>query len=161
MFLLLACYPLIYGNVLHTSLANAKLQMRSLAMRETASAVVNLALTLVLVGYYQMGAIGAASSTFIVYGLGSILFFWPFGKGMAGATWREVWSEILLPGLMPFVAAFLAMTLLAMTYPVGSWVDILLNAMMGTSVYFVILWLVAKPVDKSQVREAMFWMRRR
>ena len=68
MFLLLACYPLIYGNVLHTSLANAKIQMRSLAMRETASAVVNLALTLVLVGYYQMGAIGAASATFIVYG---------------------------------------------------------------------------------------------
>ena len=39
LFLLLACYPIVYGNILHTSLANAKIRIRSLAIRESASAV--------------------------------------------------------------------------------------------------------------------------
>ncbi len=131
MFLLLACYPVIYGNILHTSLANAKIRMRSLAIREAVSAVVNLMLTLLLVGHFQMGAVGAATATFIVYGLGSILLFWPFGKGMVDATWREVWTDILLPGIMPFSTAVVVMLLLASYYSVTSWTTLVVNSVLG------------------------------
>lgn len=156
MFLLLACYPIVYGNILHTSLANAKKLMRSLAIRETVSAVVNILLTLLLVGYYQMGAIGAATATFIVYGLGSILLFWPFGKSMVGATWAEVWGEILLPGLMPFFSALLVMIAFVMFYPVETWTGIVVNTLLGALVYIVVIWLFAKDIDKSQLRAVLF-----
>lgn len=152
MILLLACYPIVYGNILHTSLASAKIRMRSLAIRESVSAGLNLLLTLFLVGYYQMGAIGAATSTFIVYGLGSILLFWPFGKGMVNAAWPEVWKNVLLPGIMPFMSALSVMKLLAMLYPVGTWSAIVVNAMLGSIVYLVVLWLVAKDIDRSQFK---------
>jgi len=156
LFLLLATYPIIYGNILHTSLANAKIRMRSLAIRETVSAVVNLLLTLLLVGYYQMGAIGAATATFIVYGLGSILLFWPFGKGMVDATWTEIWDDILFPGIMPFFGAVLVMMLCVMFYPVDTWGGLAINAMLGICAYVFIIWLVAKEIDKSQFIDIVF-----
>ncbi|MES9903805.1 MAG: polysaccharide biosynthesis C-terminal domain-containing protein, partial [Sedimenticola sp.] len=155
MFLLLACYPVIYGNILYTSLANAKIRMRSLAIREAVSAVVNLMLTLLLVGHFQMGAVGAATATFIVYGLGSILLFWPFGKGMVDATWREVWTDILLPGIMPFATAVVVMLLLASYYSVTSWIALVVNSVLGSIIYFVVLWFMAKEIDKSQFREVL------
>lgn len=155
LILLLACYPIVYGNILHTSLANAQIRMRSLALRESISAGANLSLTLLLVGYYQLGAVGAAIATFIVYGLGSILLFWPLGKGMAGATWREVWREILFPGIVPFLTVLAIMKLLALLYPALTWVAILFHAWLGVSLYLVILWFVAKDVDRSQLQQGL------
>ena len=159
LFLLLACYPIVYGNILQTVLANAKVRMRSLALREAISAGVNLLLTLVLVGHYQMGAVGSATATFIVYGLGSILLFWPFGKGMVEATWSEVWRDILWPGITPFFVAFAVMKVLAWHYPVISWATIAVNAMLGATAYVLVMWLVAKDVDKSQVKEVLHKLR--
>jgi O-antigen/teichoic acid export membrane protein len=155
MFLLLGCYPIVYGNILHRLLAVAKIRMRSMAIRESISAVVNLALTLVLVGYYQMGAVGSAISTFVVYGLGSILLFWPFGKNMVGVTWSEIWTEIFLPGILPFIAALLSMKLLAINYSAISWLGIAVNSIFGACVYLLVLWFVAKDIDKSQFRDTV------
>ncbi len=154
-FLLLACYPIVYGNILYCSLASAKIRMRSLAIRESASAAANLLLSILLVGYYQLGAIGAAMATFVVYGLGSILLFWPFGKGMVAATWLEVWSNILKPGILPFIAALVVMKSLETSYPAESWVAIGANALLGTVVYLIAIWFVAKEVDKSQFKDAL------
>ena len=155
LFVLLACYPIVYGNILHASLANAKIRMRSLAVRESISASLNLMLTLFLVGYFQMGALGAATATFVVYGLGSILLFWPFGKGMVDATWAEIWTNILLPGIVPFSAALVAMILLNSYYPASSWLAIAVSSVFGAIVYLVVVWLVAKENDKTQFSAAM------
>ena len=62
--LLLLTYPFVYGNILHTSLANAKLKMRGLAIRESISTFGNIALTLLFVGPMQLGATGSALVTF-------------------------------------------------------------------------------------------------
>lgn len=155
LFLLLACYPMIYGNILHSSLANAKLKMRSLALRESVSALLNLSLTLMLVGYYGMGAIGSAIATFIVYGLGSILIFWPFGRGMVRATRSEVWREIVLPGITPFLLALLLMKLLAISFPVVSWFDIAASAALGCCLYLTVVWFVAKDIDRTQFKNVL------
>jgi O-antigen/teichoic acid export membrane protein len=161
MFLLLAGFPVFYGNILHTSLANAKVRMRSLAIRESISAVIFLSLTMVLVGHYQLGAIGVAATTFIVYGLGSTLIYWPFGKGMVGATWTEIGKDVLLPGSVPFVAALLVMKLLVLSYPVQSWSGIAINSMFGGAIYIGALWFVAKDIDKSQFRDALHKLARK
>lgn len=155
MILLLACYPIVYGNILHTSLAHAKIRMKSLALRESASALINLILTLILVGKFQMGAIGAATSTFIVYGLGSIVIFWPFGKGMVNATWQEIWSDVFLPGIMPLFSAVLVMSVLAAQFPTDSLMSIGFNVLLGSLAYLLILWFCAKDNDKMQLKAAI------
>ena len=155
LFLLLACYPIVYGNILHASLANAKIRMRSLAIRESVSAIVNLMLTLLLVGYFQLGALGAAAATFVVYGLGSILLFWPFGKEMVNATWREIWTNILLPGITPFSAALVVMILLNTYFAASSWTAIAVNSAFGAIIYLAVVWLVAKENDRAQFKQAL------
>ena len=155
MFLLLACYPITYGNLIHGLLANAKLRMRGLAIRELVSTVAYLFLSLLFVGYYHLGAIGVAMATFVVYGLGSILLLWPFGKGMVGASWAEIWSDILIPGILPFFSALMVMKLVDIAYPVESWANIGLSALLGVVVYFTAIWFVAKEVDKSQIKHAL------
>jgi len=155
MFLLLACYPIVYGNLLHGPLATAKALVRLQAIRESISAVLSLFLTLLLVGYYQLGAVGAAISTFLVYGLGSLVLFWPFGKGMVGATWSDVWNNIFMPGIIPFCATLATMKLLTWNYPATSWSAIAVNSIAGAFVYLIVVWIVAKEVDKAQFRDAL------
>ncbi|MDH3464313.1 MAG: hypothetical protein OES26_00115 [Gammaproteobacteria bacterium] len=155
LFLLLAVYPIVYGNILHSVIATAKIRVRSLAIRNSVSTAANLPLTLLLVGHYQLGAIGAAAATFVTYGLGSLLLLWPFGKHIAGATWPEVWREILLPGFPPFFAALLVMNGLVGAFPAETWATLALNAFMGTCAYFTVLWFMMKDIDKRQLKEAL------
>jgi len=161
MLLLLGWYPIFYGNVLHTELAKAQIRMRSLAIRDVISASCNLMLTVILVGYYQMGAIGAAAATFVTHGLGSMLLLWPFGMRMVGAAWSEVRQDILLPGLAPFLIAMVTMEGTAVVFPVQSWLILGLNVAIGSCVYLVIVWFVMKEVDKRQFQEFVRYIRER
>lgn len=155
MVLLLACFPFVYGNLLQRPLAAAKKRMRSLAYREVFSATLNLTLTLIFVGMYHMGAIGSALATFLVYGIGSLFIFLPFGKSLVNVTWREVWTEIFQPVLFPFVMALLSMQLLLSYMPAETWLAIFSNSVAGGIVYLIVLWLVSKDLDKAQFRTVM------
>lgn len=150
MFFLLGCYPIIYGNILHTVLAQAQLRMFSLAWRNSISAAANLLLSLLLVGYYQLGAVGAAVAMFVTYGLGSLLLLWPFGKQLADTSWQEIWSEILLPGISPFLVSSMAMYGIGVLHPVDTWTALLLNSGFGGCVYLTVLWLATKHIDRRQ-----------
>lgn len=155
MLLLLATYPFVYGTIIDRAIAIAKNRMRSLAVREVLSAVINLSLTLLFVGWYQMGAIGSAFATFLVYGVGYVFVFVPLGKQMIGASWSEIWSEIYQPGLVPFLMALLTMQILSLITHIESWVDVILNSLIGGVVYLMILWQVLKDVDKQQLQSVL------
>jgi 3-polyprenyl-4-hydroxybenzoate decarboxylase len=53
------------------------------------------------------------------------------------------------------------MKVLSMFYPVETWVDIGVNAMLGASLYMVVVWLVAKDIDKFQLSEVWHSLARR
>lgn len=153
--LLLGCAPFIYGNILQRPLASAKKRIRSLAFRELFSAVINLSLTFLFVGFYNMGAIGSAMATFLVYGIGSLFVFWPFGKSMVNATWGEVWVDIMFPGIVPFIFAAGAMYGILQLYPALTWLDLAINAFFGTMVYFFVMWFTMKDIDKAELKSAL------
>lgn len=153
--LLIACYPILYGNILIKQLANARLMVRGMAIRESVSTGFNLLLTLVLVGYYQLGALGSAIATFIAYGLGSIVLYWPFGTMMAGVRLAEVFSEILLPGLTPFFLTYLLMLMADQVFIIDQWLEILANSIFGGLVYLIAVWIMAKDIDRHQFKDAL------
>lgn len=155
LLILLATYPFVYGTIIERVIAAAKKRMRSLALREVLSATLNLSLTLLFVGWYEMGAIGSALATFLIYGIGSVVIFMPFGKAMMRVTWAEIWYEIFKPGLIPFFTALLTMKIILIFISAQTWIAIAINSFFGGLVYLMVLWLVSKDVDKLQFRHSM------
>lgn len=153
--LLLMCFPIYYGNILYKTLADAKNRMRSLAIREVISTVLNVSLTIFLVSYYNLGAIGSALATFIVFGLGGFFIYWPLGRELSGATWSEVWRDILFPGVTPFVMTVLFLLTVSQVFDVKSWVDIFFAGASGVIVYLPLVWFLANDSDRSVIRSVV------
>lgn len=152
LLLLLACYPLVYGNALYTVLANAKVQMKSMAIRESLSSLLNLGLTIVLIGYFGMGAVGSALATFLIYGLGSLAIFIPFGKDMAGATWPEYIRQTAIPGVIPFFTTSAMLKVLDLMRPAEFWADIFFYSLLGGVLYLAMVWVIANEHDRLQFK---------
>ncbi len=108
MALLLLTFPLTYGNVMMPQLAYAKGEMRGPALGAFFTQVINLGLTMYLVGPRQMGAVGAALSLVIVVGISQPLVFWPMGLRLARVDFGRWARETLRPGFGPCLAGLIA-----------------------------------------------------
>ena len=145
--LLLLCFPIYYGNLLYKTLATAMNRMRSMALRELTSTALNLSLTIVLVRYYDMGAIGAAIATLVVFGFGGIFIYWPLGKELSGVTKKEIFKDIIFPGLSPFLLTVLFLSIISRFFEIEEWIDIIIAASCGAVVYLLALCAVANQSD--------------
>ncbi len=151
--LLLMCFPIYYGNILYKTLADAKNRMKSLAIRELVSTTLNVSLTIFLVGYYDLGAIGSALATFIVFGVGGFIIYWPLGMELSGVSWREAWHEIIFPGLSPFILTLLFLFVVYKVVDIASWFDIFIaGAIGGLIVYLPSVWFFANASDQQVIR---------
>lgn len=159
--LLLACYPFLYGNILYTVLANAKNQMKPLAIREFISVIANICLTILFVSHYNMGAIGSATATFICYGIGSIFIYWPFGKSMVNASWQEIFRNIIAPGVLPFAIFLSTLFFINNANPAKSWFDIFSYSALGSLIYFIAIWFASLDSDRAQAIDLISTLRKR
>jgi membrane protein EpsK len=152
MVLLLLLAPITYGNAVCGVLAEAAGKVRMLSLISLLASGANLALTVCLVAGAQMGSIGSALGTFITFGLGSIFLYWPFGRRLANATWAQILSSLLVPGLMPSLAAGVVMMAWKHVYAVQGWGDLALRGMSGSAVYVLVLVVFClKREDREQV----------
>jgi len=94
-------------------------------------------------------------ATFTTYGLGSILLFWPFGRSLASATWVEIGSQIIAPGIAPFCSAVIVIKLSSVYFTTDSWSAIAYSVMAGVFVYLIVLWSVAKDIDREQFKAVL------
>lgn len=99
--LLLATYPMSYGNLMIGCLAIATAQMRTISIVSIAVQVVNLIITFILVGKMGLGAIGSALATFIVTIFIQPFLMVPIAVKMADSTVSEWFKCSLLPGIIP------------------------------------------------------------
>lgn len=137
--LLMATFPLAYGNVMLPHIARAKAQMRAWAIRAIVIHTTNLALTLYLVGARKMGAVGSALATFTVYLVFEPLFYWPLGLRLAGVEVRTWFNETLKLGFLPgLVAVPIWLTLQAVIRP-ATWSGLALCALVGSAVFLYCL----------------------
>jgi O-antigen/teichoic acid export membrane protein len=101
MALLLLLYPIVYGNVMMPHLAHAKATMRPWAIRSAIINITRLLLSIYMVGFAGLGAIGAALASVIVMLIFEPLLNWPFGLKLAGVKFLTWFKQTLMPGLLP------------------------------------------------------------
>lgn len=160
MVLLLAVFPVAYGHVMLGHLANATAQMRSWTLRAVAVQLVNLALTLYLVGVLGMGAVGSALGTFLSMTLLWPVLNWPLGLRLVGLGWGRWFRETLVPGLVPAVVSAVVCFTLKFTVAPATWLALGLCAAAAMAVHGAVLWRFclqpADRVDLAAVRTSLF-----
>ncbi len=158
--LLLATFPIGYGNVMLSHLAIAKARLRTWALCACAMQSGNLALTLYFVGVAHMGARGSALATFIVGALGHPFLLCPLGLRLAGVHWRAWLRETLLPGFLPGLAGAAAWLSLQMLLHPSSWASLGGCVGCGWLVYLGGLFVFAlRPIDKVELSRVVAKLR--
>jgi O-antigen/teichoic acid export membrane protein len=147
--LLMATFPLAYGNVMFPHIARAKAEIRSWAIRAIIIHVSNLILTLYLVGVRKMGAVGSALGTFTTCLVFEPLFYWPLGLRMAGVDWRTWVRETLWPGFLPGLVAVPVWLVLQRLVEPRSWLGVVSCVLVGSAVFlFCVLRFALQDADR-------------
>jgi len=137
--LLMATFPIAYGNVMLPHIARAQARMRAWAIRALIIHTTNLVLTLYLVGVRKMGAVGSALGTFTVYLVFEPLFYWPLGLRLAGVEPRTWFNETLRLGFLPSLVAVPVWLILQVVVRPDSWLSLGLCVLVGSGCFLFCL----------------------
>jgi O-antigen/teichoic acid export membrane protein len=151
MILLLLGFPFTYPTLLFFSIANARGDVRPVALRALVAQLANLGLTLVLVGYYQFGAVGSAAATFVVLITAHPLMYWRQALRTLNIKWRRFVTESLLPGLLPTVGGACAGYLSLQLIGESSVARVLIGMPLCMLAYAVALFFALKPADRADL----------
>ncbi len=152
MMLLLAAFPVAYGNVMLPKIAQATAQLRPLAIRTVFMQALNLALTLYFVWGRGMGAVGSAWATFLVVTFVYPAMNWPLGWRLAGVGWREWLRETVGPGLLPGAGATIVCLGLQEMAPPQTWLSLGAYVTAGAACYVMLLFVFClQPVDRQDL----------
>jgi O-antigen/teichoic acid export membrane protein len=153
--LLLATYPLIYANVMMANIAIATAQVRPLALRAIVVQMINLLLTLYLVGVRGMGAVGSALGTFLamilIYPVASITL----GLRLADVSFGKWLRETIWPGLLPSIAGAGVWIILKIAVKPSSWLGLAGCVVFGLLCYVVVLLFCLNPDDRNNLRKVL------
>jgi Na+-driven multidrug efflux pump len=150
MIILLLGVPLTFPTIVLSQVCIARGDVRPIAIRNLWIQLGNLALTLVLVGIFQMGALGSATATLIAFAVGYPLLFWPFAIQILNISWRRFFREVLVPGLLPAGAAacsgFLCSEFISSTV-----LRVAIGLLICGTVYTIAVIAVLRPIDRADV----------
>ena len=138
MTILLAQYPFVFTSLLLPSIAEARNELRGLTLISIGRNVVNVVLSIYLVGFAGLGAVGAALAGLIT-AVGSQAFYMPLGIRLSGISWRRWWRETVLLGCAPAVAAVPAWLAARYVLRPTSWIELAGAFAIGAFVYVVVL----------------------
>ena len=156
MALLLVIFPISYGNVMMSHIAMAKAQIRQWSKRAVVIHTTNLLLTLFLVGYLKMGAVGSALGTLTIYCVFEPLFYWPLGLKLANVDIRTWLKETIKPGLLPSLITMPALMILRIVAMPDTWLNLGICAFYGFLIYIIILLAFCmQPQDYKDMRQIL------
>lgn len=148
MILLLLGFPFIYLGMMFVRIVYAKGDLRGVAIRSIIIQAGNLLLTLVLVGWYGLGAIGSATATLAAFVVGYPCLFWPLAQRTLELSWRRFFVETLFPGLLPSVVAGFAGLIVAEFVP-SLIARVIVGVLVCLTTYAVTVVCVMRPVDRA------------
>ncbi len=160
--LLLLGFVATYPGRMIFQLSAAIGNVRPVAKVAIAIAVFNLFATLLLVGPFQLGAIGSAASTGLSFLILTPLLTWPIAVRELGVSWSQFLWQTLVPALTP-AAVSLAVGFVYLqidTHP--SVHRLLVGAPLVLFVYLIALAVVLKKADRSDLKQVarVFTLRR-
>lgn len=156
LILFLARFPLAFGNIVAPMIATARSRLRGWVTLELASQLINVGLTIVLVGAYHMGCVGSALASLVV-----ALVFFPFqvnvGVRLAETTWRDWCLCVMAPGLFPALVAA-APGAVAVRYTViDTWTEVgLVSSLIGVVYTLVAAIVVARRTEDRKMMIEMW-----
>lgn len=149
MALLLGTLILIYGRSWHVKVATATGNIKQLMIWQTISQGCNLALTFVLVGWLQFGALGSALATFAITAVFQFAVFWPLALIQTGISFQRFWSSTLFPGLLPAAMAAIFLEIVHRTLAPERLAVLALVALLGMGLYVTVMISAAlQPEDR-------------
>ncbi len=154
--LLLSSYPIVYGNVMMANIAIATAQVRPLALRAIVVQMINLLLTLYLVGVRGMGAVGSALGTFLATMLIYPVACITLGLKLADVSLGRWLRETVWPGWLPGLAAATVWILLKITVRPSSWLSLAGCVILGLVCYVAVLLVFClQKQDRKDLRKVM------
>lgn len=147
----LIALPLGYSNIVAPQLAEAKACIKPWVLRGSVLHTANLALTIYLVVFRDMGALGSAIGTSAVEVVLGPALLWTYGIRIAGTTFSEFSTSVLLPGLLPGTFAGLTLIIIKYTYAPTTWFDLFLAGVTGTIVYLAVLYSTLLRTDRGLI----------
>jgi hypothetical protein len=134
----------------------AKAQIRQWSKRAVVIHTTNLLLTLFLVGYLKMGAVGSALGTLTIYCVFEPLFYWPLGLKLANVDIRTWLKETIKPGLLPSLITMPALMILRIVAMPDTWLNLGICAFYGFLIYIIILLAFCmQPQDYKDMRQIL------
>ncbi len=148
LFWLLAAFPFIaprglLGNVLH-----AVNRLRPYAVCQLLVQLANLALTIVLLTVWQMGAVGSALASFIALAVSDPFIMWPMGIRTLHLKWSRFFREVLIPGYTPAVIAVIVGELIRRSLSSPSLTELALAIAACLLVFFAVVAFCLQEQDR-------------
>jgi len=148
MLMILITYPLEQSVRMLFPLAEASANVRKLSLSLFAMSIFNLSLTLVLVGWFELDAIGSALGTAVSMLVFYPLLLWPLALKIAKVTWRSWITQTLMPGLIPAVVCSLFLVSVTLVIELDDWLSLFAACVGGGLVYVVTLIVFAMDHDE-------------
>jgi len=150
--LTLAGFVLSAGNSMVWKLSTAMARVRPLGIGVLISHMIALGVTVYLVGWLHMGAVGAALAAFSVSAVTSVVFMWPLAFRLADVKFSVWVRETFIPGIMPACVGGVVWMVLRMAVIPASWRAIGFCVVVGWLCYVAtLLRFSLAPVDRSDL----------
>ncbi|MBX3176558.1 MAG: hypothetical protein KF886_04295 [Candidatus Hydrogenedentes bacterium] len=144
-------FPVSYGTIMTSGIANAKGQIRKWALISSAMNVFNLALTIYVVYWLGWGALGAAASTIVCMVVFYPLFVVPLGLELVGLRYGSWIGETLWPGMLPGLAGAVVSLVYRSAVDIDTWLAIAVSFIPGSFAYLAVLGLCLRPSDRDDL----------
>jgi O-antigen/teichoic acid export membrane protein len=162
LLLLWLAQPIARVNAMLPPIMNAKGTPKPLAIRILIFQVANVLVTLVLVGWFSLGAVGSGLGTFLTALLVGIPLNFTLAKRVVNYSWKELFVEAFVPGLIPAAVTAGALIATKLFLPVDTWPRLLLLSAGAACFYFVVLvFFCLKPPEKADLKSVLDKIRHR
>ena len=151
MLLLLTAILFIYPSNMVNKISVATARVRTYTMCTFIAQLTNLCITLLLVGPFQMGAIGSALATFGTTLLFQPLMFWPLGLRMLDIKLRRFIKDTIVPGYAPTIVALVIGELLRQVIHPVAWVPLCGCILASLASYAIVMGLCLTAVDRRDI----------
>ena len=154
MILVLVMFPFGQGCRMMFPIADATANVRAISLSVFAMSLFNLVLTIILVGTFNMGAIGSALGTAISIALFYPLVLWPLSLKISHVDFSTCLKKILWPGLLPFTISVGVLFGLKKTFVINDWSEIFGCMVAGGLAYLlVLLTMCLQTEDRDDLRK--------
>jgi O-antigen/teichoic acid export membrane protein len=156
MALLLAALPLQFGNVMLSRLAMATGQIRRFSLQVFFNQGTSLVIAALLIGVWDMGALGGAVGACFALALMQPLVMWRMGMKLAGVSFGQWLRITVIPGVIPSLCGGPVWLAAWLFFPQRSWAELILACTPGALCFFGGLLLFAmRPQDRADLRRVL------